>query len=207
MRRHAEYHRNDRVGWLRAAVLGANDGIVSTASLVLGIAASGAPHRVVLLTAVSGMVAGAMAMAAGEFVSVHSQQDAENADLERERAELAVDPVGERRELSRIYAGRGLSQGLADQVAAQLTAHNNLAAHVRDELGMSSVNAAGPTQAGAGIGCEFWCRRSVAHRDRVARPYANLLSAVATSSLIFLAALGALSAGPEGPSSGREPRG
>ena len=119
--RHAEHHHSDRIGWLRAAVLGANDGIVSTASLVLGVAAAGAEHRTILLTSVSGLIAGAMSMAAGEFVSVHSQEDTENADLARERAELKQDPVGERGELAGIYVGRGLDAPLADQVAGIIT--------------------------------------------------------------------------------------
>lgn len=140
--RHTERHRGDRIGWLRAAVLGANDGIVSTASLVLGVAAAGADHRSILLTCVSGLIAGAMSMAAGEFVSVHSQQDTENADLARERAELARDPVAERRELAGLYAGRGLDAALADQVAGALMAHDALGAHARDELGLSAVTAA-----------------------------------------------------------------
>ena len=119
--RHHERHRTQHIGWLRAAVLGANDGIVSTASLVLGVAAAGAEHRTILLTSVSGLIAGAMSMAAGEFVSVHSQEDTENADLARERAELKQDPVGERGELAGIYVGRGLDAPLADQVAGIIT--------------------------------------------------------------------------------------
>ena len=120
VRSHAEHHRIDRIGWLRAAVLGANDGIVSTASLVLGVAAAGAEHRTILLTSVSGLIAGAMSMAAGEFVSVHSQEDTESADLAQERAELKQDPAGEQRELAGIYVSRGLDQPLADQVAGKL---------------------------------------------------------------------------------------
>ncbi len=122
--RHAEHHHSDRIGWLRAAVLGANDGIVSTASLVLGVAAAGAEHRTILLTSVSGLIAGAMSMAAGEFVSVHSQEDTENADLAREGAELKQDPAGEQRELAGIYVGRGLKEPLAGKVAANLMAHD-----------------------------------------------------------------------------------
>jgi vacuolar iron transporter family protein len=141
---HGEHHRNDRIGWLRASVLGANDGIVSTASLVLGVAAAGAEHRTILLTGVSGLIAGAMSMAAGEFVSVHSQADTEAADLARERLELKQDPLGEQRELAGIYVGRGLEHALADQVAGQLMAHDALGAHARDELGMSDTTAANP---------------------------------------------------------------
>lgn len=147
MRRHAELHRSDRIGWLRAAVLGANDGIVSTASLVLGVAAAGAEHRTILLTSVSGLIAGAMSMAAGEFVSVHSQSDTENAALAQERAELKQDPEGEQRELAGVYVGRGLDRPLAEQVAAKLTAHDALGAHARDELGFSDTTAARPLQA------------------------------------------------------------
>ena len=131
-RRHAERHRTDRIGWLRAAVLGANDGIVSTASLVVGVAAASAAPANVLLTGVAGLVAGAMSMAAGEYVSVHSQADTEAADLARERAEIETDPAAEHRELSAIYVGRGLDPALAKQVAEQLMAHDALGAHARD---------------------------------------------------------------------------
>jgi vacuolar iron transporter family protein len=147
VRSHAEHHHGDRIGWLRAAVLGANDGIVSTASLVLGVAAAGAEHRTILLTSVSGLIAGAMSMAAGEFVSVHSQADTEKADLARERTELKQDPVGEQRELAGVYVGRGLDRPLADQVAAKLMAHDAIGAHARDELGFSDTTAARPMQA------------------------------------------------------------
>ena len=132
-RRHTETHRNDRIGWLRAAVLGANDGIVSTASLVLGVAASGAGAKAILVAGVAGLVAGAMSMAAGEYVSVHSQADTENADLAREQAEIDADPAAEQRELTGIYIARGLAPELAQQVSAQLMAHDALAAHARDE--------------------------------------------------------------------------
>jgi VIT1/CCC1 family predicted Fe2+/Mn2+ transporter len=147
VKNHLEHHRNYLIGWLRAAVLGANDGIVSTASLVLGVAAAGAEHRTILLTSVSGLVAGAMSMATGEFVSVHSQEDTENADLAKERSEIAQDPLGERRELGGIYVGRGLDPLLADQVAGKLMPHDALSAHARDELGLSDITAAHPTQA------------------------------------------------------------
>src|SRR6478736_1375632 len=146
-RDHRERHRIERIGWLRAAVLGANDGIVSTASLVVGVAAAGSSHGNILLTGVAGLVAGAMSMAAGEYVSVHSQADTETADLSRERAELAHDPVAEHRELAAIYVGRGLDAALADQVADQLTAHDALGAHARDELGVSETLSARPIQA------------------------------------------------------------
>jgi VIT family len=152
---HAEHHSSDRIGWLRAVVLGANDGIVSTASLVLGVAAAGADHRAILLTSVSGLIAGAMSMAAGEFVSVHSQRDTENAALAQERAELKQNPADELGELARIYVGRGLDQALADQVAAQLMAHDALGAHARDELGFSDTTAARPTQAALASAASF----------------------------------------------------
>lgn len=155
MKHRAENHRSDRIGWLRAAVLGANDGIVSTASLVLGVAAAGADHRTLLLTSVSGLIAGAMSMAAGEFVSVHSQADTENADLARERAELKSDPAGELRELAGIYVGRGLDRPLADQVAKQLMAHDAIGAHARDELGFSPTTAARPIQAALASAASF----------------------------------------------------
>jgi VIT1/CCC1 family predicted Fe2+/Mn2+ transporter len=144
---HAEEHMTHRIGWLRAAVLGANDGIVSTASLVMGVAASGADRSAVLVAGLAGLVAGAMSMAAGEFVSVSSQSDTERADLERERLELATDPEGELIELAGIYEGRGLDPDLALRVAEQLTATDALAAHARDELGISEVVATRPVQA------------------------------------------------------------
>src|SRR3954469_16554066 len=138
-RRHPESHRIKRLSWLRAAVLGANDGVVSTASLVLGVAAANSSRAGILLAAVAGLVAGAMSMAAGEYVSVHSQADTEHADLERERHELSSDLQGERNELTAIYVRRGLDQGLARQVADQLMEHDALAAHARDELGISDT--------------------------------------------------------------------
>ena len=144
---HRERHRTDRIGWLRAAVLGANDGIVSTASLVLGVAAASVAPQQVLITGVAGLVAGAMSMAAGEYVSVHSQADTEAADLSRERIELQTDPVAEQRELAGIYVRRGLDPALAQQVATQLMQHDALGAHARDELGISDVLSARPWQA------------------------------------------------------------
>ena len=145
--RHIERHRTQHIGWLRASVLGANDGIVSTASLIVGITAAHASHGSILVTGVAGLVAGAKSMAAGEYVSVHSQADTEEADLARERAELAADPVAEHRELTAIYVGRGLSHSLASQVAEQLSAHDAIGAHARDELGISEVVRARPIQA------------------------------------------------------------
>ncbi len=144
---HWEFHRADRIGWLRAAVLGANDGTISVASLVVGVAAAGAPQNSVLLTAVAGLVAGAMSMAAGEYVSVQSQLDTERADLERERRELAEEPEREAAELAAIYEDRGLDPDLARQVAAQLTAKDALGAHLRDELGITETLRARPIQA------------------------------------------------------------
>lgn len=192
--RHAERHRGDRIGWLRAVVLGANDGIVSTASLVLGVAAAGAEHRTILLTSVSGLIAGAMSMAAGEFVSVHSQQDTENADLARERAELAQAPAAERRELAALYAARGLDPALADQVAAALMAHDALGAHARDELGLSAVMAARPVQAALASAASFAVGALLPLAVVALAPQARLLPWVALSSLAFLAGLGAVSA-------------
>jgi VIT1/CCC1 family predicted Fe2+/Mn2+ transporter len=154
-RRHTERHRTDRVGWLRAAVLGANDGIVSTASLMLGVAAASASHASILLTGVAGLVAGAMSMAAGEYVSVHSQADTEAADLAREQAELNADPAAELRELSAIYVDRGLEPALAQQVAQQLMQHDALGAHARDELGISESLSARPVQAALASAASF----------------------------------------------------
>lgn len=192
--RHLERHRSDRIGWLRAAVLGANDGIVSTASLVLGVAVAGAEHQTILLTSVSGLIAGAMSMAAGEFVSVHSQKDTENADLNRERTELQNDPVGEQRELATIYVGRGLDQSLADQVARQLTAHDALAAHERDELGLSDVTAARPTQAALASAASFAIGALLPIAVVATTTSTHLILWVSLSSLGFLALLGGVSA-------------
>jgi len=194
-RRHAEHHRSDRIGWLRAAVLGANDGIVSTASLVLGVTAAGADHRTVLMTSVSGLIAGAMSMAAGEFVSVHSQEDTENADLARERAELKQNPAGEQRELAGIYVGRGLGQPLAEQVAGELMAHDALGAHARDELGLSETTAARPTQAALASAASFSAGAvlPIAVVAVASPPHSMLLVSIA--SIGFLAGLGAVSAG------------
>jgi VIT1/CCC1 family predicted Fe2+/Mn2+ transporter len=194
LRHHTEHHHSDRIGWLRAAVLGANDGIVSTGSLVLGVAAAGAEHRVILLTSVSGLIAGAMSMAAGEFVSVHSQADTENADLARERAELKLDPRGEQRELAGIYVGRGLDQPLADQVAAKLMAHDALGAHGRDELGLSDTTAAHPTQAALASAASFSVGAVLPIAVVATASPAQLILWVSVSSLAFLAGLGALSA-------------
>ena len=152
---HRERHRTDRIGWLRAAVLGANDGIVSTASLLVGVAAASATRGNVLLTGVAGLVAGAMSMAAGEYVSVYSQADTEKADVSRERAELEADPAGEHRELTAIYVARGLEPVLAEQVAGQLMRHDSLGAHARDELGISETLSARPVQAALSSAASF----------------------------------------------------
>ena len=193
-RRHAERHRTDRIGWLRAAVLGANDGIVSTASLIVGVAAAGAGHAGILLSGVAALVAGAMSMAAGEYVSVHSQADTEQADLARERAELDKDPVAERRELAAIYVGRGLESGLAQQVAEQLMAHDALGAHARDELGISELLSARPLQAALSSAASFAVGALLPLAVTALAPEALLIPLVAGSSLAFLALLGAVAA-------------
>ncbi|MCA3243642.1 MAG: VIT family protein [Rubrivivax sp.] len=192
--RHPERHRSERIGWLRAAVLGANDGIVSTASLVLGVAAAGAGHQTILLTSISGLIAGAMSMAAGEFVSVHSQEDTEKADLAKEGAELKQVPAGERRELAGIYVSRGLEPALADQVAARLMAHDALGAHARDELGLSSTTAARPLQAAWASAASFAVGAALPILVVATVAPAQLILWVSVSSLTFLSGLGALSA-------------
>lgn len=192
--RHTERHRTDRIGWLRAAVLGANDGIVSTASLVLGVAAASTSHSNILVTGVAGLVAGAMSMAAGEYVSVHSQADTEKADLSREQAELDTDPAAEHRELSAIYVGRGLDAGLAQQVAQQLMAHDALGAHARDELGISDTLSARPVQAALSSAASFATGAALPLVVTALVPGPGLMAWVAATSLVFLALLGALAA-------------
>ncbi len=155
MARHPELHRTEHIGWLRAAVLGANDGLISTSSLVVGVAAAQPAREPVLLAALAGLVAGALSMAAGEYVSVSSQADTEKADLDRERRELATQPEFERAELANIYVTRGLTPELAGQVADQLMAHDALAAHARDELGMSEMTRARPIQAALSSAAAF----------------------------------------------------
>jgi len=191
---HREIHRTQRIGWLRAAVLGANDGIVSTASLVIGVAAASASHGNILLTGVAGLVAGAMSMAAGEYVSVHSQADSEQADLARERAELAADPVAEQRELTGIYVARGLDPSLAKQVAEQLSAHDALGAHARDELGISSVLSARPIQAALASAASFAVGAALPLAVTALSPAQGLIPWVSTTSLLFLALLGVIAA-------------
>jgi vacuolar iron transporter family protein len=191
---HPERHRTDRIGWLRAAVLGANDGIVSTASLVVGVAAASAEPGNVLLTGVAGLVAGAMSMAAGEYVSVHSQADTEKADLTRERAELAHDPAAEQRELAAIYVERGLAPALADQVAGQLMQHDAIGAHARDELGISTTLSARPVQAALASALSFAVGAALPLAVVWLAPGRNLLFWVSAMSLSFLAMLGAVAA-------------
>ena len=191
---HRERHRTERVGWLRATVLGANDGIVSTASLVLGVAAAHATRGNVLLAGVAGMVAGAMSMAAGEYVSVHSQKDSEQADLERERRELEADQEGEHKELTAIYVARGLDHALADQVATQLAAHDALGAHARDELGISETLRARPIQAALASAAAFAAGAAMPLLVAAIAPDAVLIPLVSGTSLLFLAGLGGLAA-------------
>ncbi|HOY00749.1 VIT family protein [Zoogloea sp.] len=192
--RHDERHRSDRIGWLRAAVLGANDGIVSTASLLLGVAAANADHGTVVLTGVAGLVAGAMSMAAGEYVSVHSQADVEKADLSRERLELANAPDAELLELAAIYVGRGLDPALAQQVARQLTQHDALGAHARDELGLSEVLEARPIQAAFASAASFAAGAALPLGVALLVSGERLIPALSATSLLFLAMLGALAA-------------
>jgi len=192
--RHVEGHRTHRIGWLRAAVLGANDGIVSTASLVLGVAAAGADTKGILVAGVAGLVAGAMSMAAGEYVSVSSQSDTERADLARESKELAANPVQEHAELMAIYAKRGLDQTLASSVATQLMQHDALAAHARDELGISDTMAAKPVQAALASAGTFAVGAALPLLMVLLLPATLLMWGLAGSSLLFLALLGALAA-------------
>jgi vacuolar iron transporter family protein len=191
---HKEWHRSDRIGWLRAAVLGANDGIVSTASLVVGVAAASAAPANVLLTGVAGLVAGAMSMAAGEYVSVHSQADTEKADLSRERSELANDPAAEQRELAAIYVGRGLAPALAQQVAEQLMAHDAIGAHARDELGISTTLAARPVQAALASAASFAVGAALPLAVVWLAGERHLIVWVSVMSLAFLALLGVVAA-------------
>jgi VIT1/CCC1 family predicted Fe2+/Mn2+ transporter len=193
-RRHREWHRTERIGWLRAAVLGANDGIVSTASLVLGVAAASATRSSILVAGVAGLVAGAMSMAAGEYVSVHSQADIEKAELEKERRELATDDEGERRELTAIYVHRGLDASLARRVADQLMKHDALAAHARDELGISETTSARPIQAALASAGSFTAGAALPLAVAALAPRAALAAVVGATSLVFLALLGGTAA-------------
>lgn len=192
--RHLERHRTAHVGWLRAAVLGANDGLISTASLVVGVAASGSARGAVLVAGVAGLVAGSMSMAAGEYVSVSSQADTESADLARERHELATEPDAEQSELTAIYEGRGLSPALARQVADQLMEHDALAAHARDELGLSDLTAARPIQAAIASAIAFAVGAALPVVVATVAPTALLARLVTVSALLMLVVLGAVAA-------------
>jgi VIT1/CCC1 family predicted Fe2+/Mn2+ transporter len=194
MRRHRETHRTERVGWLRAAVLGANDGIVSTASLIIGVASAHASRSSVLVAGVAGLVAGAMSMAAGEFVSVSSQADTERADLERERHELATQPEAEHAELVKIYMSRGMDRALAEQVATQLTRKDALGVHAREELGITETLRARPLQAALASAASFAAGATVPLLTGVLSPTAHFGAVVAGASLVLLALLGGLAA-------------
>ena len=191
---HSESHLVERIGWLRAAVLGANDGIISTASLILGVAAAAAAKSDILLAGVAGLVAGAMSMAAGEYVSVSSQSDTEQADLARERRELSEDPEFEKKELAQIYVARGLEPQLARQVALQLMAKDALGAHARDELGMSEITSARPVQAALTSAATFSVGATAPLALVLLSPSTLLIPIVSTGSLLFLALLGFLGA-------------
>ena len=193
-KRHWERHRTERIGWLRAAVLGANDGIVSTASLVLGVAAAHASHQSIVVAGVAGLVAGAMSMAAGEYVSVHSQADTEKADLDRERTELQTDVPGEHRELAAIYVGRGLDPELANKVADQLMAHDALGAHARDELGISHTTQARQLQAALASAASFSVGAALPLIIAALTSQGLVIEVVAGGSLALLALLGAVAA-------------
>jgi VIT1/CCC1 family predicted Fe2+/Mn2+ transporter len=192
--RHSEFHRSHRIGWLRAAVLGANDGIVSTASLLIGVAAAGAAHQTLMITGIAGLVSGAMSMAAGEYVSVSSQSDTEAADIARETEELALHPDHELDELTGIYLSRGLTPELAHEVAKQLTQHDALAAHTRDELGIVDNMNANPTQAALASAGTFAVGAALPLLVAYLASSANSIVLIAVWSLAFLAALGGLAA-------------
>jgi VIT1/CCC1 family predicted Fe2+/Mn2+ transporter len=192
--RQKEQHKVERIGWLRAAVLGANDGILSTASLVLGVATAQASHSSILVAGVAGLVAGAMSMAAGEYVSVHSQADTERADLALERQELKTDNKGEHRELAAIYVARGLDAKLAKQVAEQLMAKDALGAHARDELGLSTALKARPLQAALSSAASFAVGAALPLVVTVFAGHALLIPLVFGTALVFLALLGGLAA-------------
>ncbi len=200
---HTERHAFERIGWLRAAVLGANDGIVSTASLILGVAAAEASRGAVLTAGIAALVGGAMSMAAGEYVSVSSQSDAENADMEREKRELKDDPEGELEELTGIYTDRGLDRALAQQVATQLMAKDPLRAHLRDELGISETLAAKPIQAAVTSAATFAVGAALPLAIAVLVPITSLVLAVSLSTLVFLALLGAAGARTGGATIGK----
>jgi VIT1/CCC1 family predicted Fe2+/Mn2+ transporter len=198
--RHHERHYSQRIGWLRAAVLGANDGIVSTASLIVGVAAASADRGAVLIAGIAGLVAGAMSMAAGEYVSVSSQADTEAADLERESHELKTNEPYEREELAKIYVERGLDAALAEEVATKLMAHDALAAHARDELGLSDIHRARPLQAAMASATSFAAGAVIPVILVALVPFQGIAALVAGSSLVLLAVLGGLAAGAGGSS-------
>jgi len=191
---HREFHRTEHIGWLRASVLGANDGLISTSSLVVGVAAANPAPGAVFVAALAGLVAGALSMAAGEYVSVSSQADTEEADLARERRELASSPETERQELLQIYVSRGLSPELAGQVADELTAHDALGAHARDELGMSESTRARPLQAALSSSAAFSVGAALPMALAGLWPAATLSLAVGGSTLVLLAVLGGVAA-------------
>ncbi len=193
-RRHIEHHNTQRAGWLRAAVLGANDGIVSTAALIVGVAAAGTDKMTILISGTAGLVAGAMSMAAGEYVSVHSQLDATKADLAIEKTELAEDPVAELRELTSIYVKRGLKHDLAKEVAEQLTAHDALGAHARDELGITEQTAPRPIQAAMSSALSFTIGAAVPLMVVAVTPHPALVPVVSATTLLLLAGSGGLAA-------------
>lgn len=195
---HVERHRTAHIGWLRAAVLGANDGLISTASLLAGVAAAGASRDTLMVTGVAGLVAGAMSMAAGEYVSVSSQADTEAADRERERKELRDDPAHELAELKGIYVARGLTPDLADQVARQLTARDALGAHLRDELGLTEAMAARPLQAALASAATFAAGAALPVLVAAVAPAGIITLLIPASSLVLLAALGGVAAGVGG---------
>jgi len=193
-RHHRERHLTDRIAWLRAAVLGANDGVVSTASLIVGVAAAHASHAAIVTAGVASLVAGAMSMAAGEYVSVSSQADMEEAETETERKELENDSAGELRELAGIYVKRGLTPELAHDVAVQLTEHNALDAHLRDELGISETLKARPMQAALASAVSYAAGAALPLLAAVLLPTTHLIAVVSAGSLVLLAALGAVAA-------------
>lgn len=201
--KHIERHKADRIAWLRAAVLGANDGILSTASLIMGVAAANVEKSSILISGVAGLVAGAMSMAAGEYVSVSSQSDTEKADLDRESKELAADPVAEHKELTQIYVQRGLDQALATKVAQQLMAFDPLKSHARDELGITETGEARPGQAALASGITFAVGAVLPLLVVMAAPFDQLTLWVGLCSLLFLVALGAFAAKAGGASAFR----
>ncbi len=192
--RHLEFHRSDRIGWLRAAVLGADDGLISTSSLIVGVAAAGSPRGAIVLAALAGLAAGTLSMAAGEYVSVSSQSDTERADLGRERRELAAAPVAERDELAEIYVQRGLAPDLARRVADQLMTHDALGSHVRDELGLSEIARARPIQAALASAASFALGAFPPTVLVLLLPAAFLIPSVVAASLLLLATLGGIAA-------------